>query len=279
MKKIAALTMVRNAEFFLGRWTSYYGAALGRENLYIFFDGEDQVVPECASGCNTKVLPRAGGNVQTSDRRRIDILSAFAAELFKEYDLVIGTDVDEFVAVDPSLGVSLPEFLSSLDVGGRDSFSCLGCDVIHNIRKEPALDRTAPLLSQRHYARLSTRYSKASVLCCPVAWGSGFHRIRKGNFHIVPGLYLFHFGCADASFLGLKLEDGDLSSRGWNHHLHKRRRMMRCLPYMPVCNWDKWTRRAQWLQNRIRHLYALNKPAMLGLRIVVGIPERFSSLV
>ncbi len=279
MKKIAALTMVRNDSFFLGKWTAYYGAMLGKENLYIFFDGEDQTVPECAQGCFTKLLPRVEGNVQASDRKRIDILSEFAAGLLGRYDMVIGTDIDEFVIVDPSLGKSLPEFLSDLETGDFNSVSALGCDVIQNIRKEKELDKSAPLLSQRRYARLSTRYTKASVLCRPVQWGSGFHRTRKGNYHIVPGLYLFHFGCADMSFLGLKMDDKDLSDRGWNHHLFKRRRMMKQLPCLPVRDWDKWTRRAVWLQARLRHLYAWNKPAMLGMRIVVGIPERFSDLI
>lgn len=279
MKKIAALTMVRNDSFFLGKWTAYYGAMLGKENLYIFFDGEDQTVPECAQGCFTKLLPRVEGNVQASDRKRIDILSEFAAGLLGRYDMVIGTDIDEFVIVDPSLGKSLPEFLSDLETGDFNSVSALGCDVIQNIRKEKELDKSAPLLSQRRYARLSTRYTKASVLCRPVQWGSGFHRTRKGNYHIVPGLYLFHFGCADMSFLGLKMDDKDLSDRGWNHHLFKRRRMMKQLPCLPVRDWDKWTRRAVLLQARLRHLYAWNKPAMLGMRIVVGIPERFSDLI
>ena len=279
MKKIAALTMVRNDIFFLGKWTAYYGAMLGKENLYIFFDGEDQTVPECAQGCFTKLLPRVEGNVQASDRKRIDILSEFAAGLLGRYDMVIGTDIDEFVIVDPSLGKSLPEFLSDLETGDFNSVSALGCDVIQNIRKEKELDKSAPLLSQRRYARLSTRYTKASVLCRPVQWGSGFHRTRKGNYHIVPGLYLFHFGCADMSFLGLKMDDKDLSDRGWNHHLFKRRRMMKQLPCLPVRDWDKWTRRAVWLQTRLRPFYAWNKPAMLGMRIVVGIPERFSDLV
>ena len=279
MKKIAALTMVRNDIFFLGKWTAYYGAMLGKENLYIFFDGEDQTVPECAQGCFTKLLPRVEGNVQASDRKRIDILSEFAAGLLGRYDMVIGTDIDEFVIVDPSLGKSLPEFLSDLETGDYNSVSALGCDVIQNIRKEKELDKSVPLLSQRRYARLSTRYTKASVLCRPVQWGSGFHRTRKGNYHIVPGLYLFHFGCADMSFLGLKMDDKDLSDRGWNHHLFKRRRMMKQLPCLPVRDWDKWTRRAVWLQTRLRPFYAWNKPAMLGMRIVVGIPERYSDLV
>ena len=42
MKRIAALTMVRNDDFYLEKWVEYYGGQLGKENLYIFFDGTDQ---------------------------------------------------------------------------------------------------------------------------------------------------------------------------------------------------------------------------------------------
>ena len=41
MKRIAALTMVRNDDFYLEKWVDYYGRQLGKENLYIFFDGLD----------------------------------------------------------------------------------------------------------------------------------------------------------------------------------------------------------------------------------------------
>ena len=43
MKKIAAITMVRNDDFYLRKWVQYYSRELGgRENLYVFFDGLDQ---------------------------------------------------------------------------------------------------------------------------------------------------------------------------------------------------------------------------------------------
>ena len=43
-KKICALTMVRNDNFFLKKWVEYYTAQIGASNLYVYFDGNDQVV-------------------------------------------------------------------------------------------------------------------------------------------------------------------------------------------------------------------------------------------
>ena len=45
MKRIAAITMVRNDAFYLRKWTAWYGAQLGEENLYILLDGRDQPIP------------------------------------------------------------------------------------------------------------------------------------------------------------------------------------------------------------------------------------------
>ena len=101
MKKICAMTMVRNDEFYLRRWVEYYGNQLGKENLRVYFDGEDQQVPDFCEGVYTELRPRVAGNVAKSDKGRINFLSSRAALLFEQgYDLVIGTDVDEFLIVD-----------------------------------------------------------------------------------------------------------------------------------------------------------------------------------
>ena len=279
MKRIAAITMVRNGDFFLSKWVQYYGSRLGKENLYIFFDGTDQVIPLFTDGCNTALVPRTAGNVREADKGRIAFISQKAAELFRRYELVIGTDVDEFLVVDPALGVGLREFLSGLDTRCRISFSGLGCDVVQNLSCEKQLDRGRGILEQRSYAYLSTRYTKTTVLCRPVPWGSGFHRTKKGNYHIVKDLYLFHFGCADVPETEQKMLDEDLSARGWGRHLGKRMELIRRVSGLPVREWDEWIPRARRLQTIFRPVYMWNKPAMLGLKILLRIPERFSNLI
>ena len=116
MKRIAALTMVRNDEFYLRKWVEYYGKELGRENLYIFFDGTDQRVPDFCEGVNVRVCEKIVGSVARGDKGRINFLSEQAARLFESYDLVIGTDADEFLVVDPLLGKGLAEFLGDMKI-------------------------------------------------------------------------------------------------------------------------------------------------------------------
>lgn len=276
-KKICALTMVRNDEFFLRKWVAYYSAQIGAANLYVYFDGEDQVVPDFCEGINVCVRERVPGQVAAADRGRIDFLSSQASELLKNYDMVIGTDVDEFLVVDPQLGVSLSEFLSRLPA--RVSYSGLGIDVGQHLGKESEIDESVPFLKQRHYARLSTRYSKSTVITKPVRWGSGFHRVRNTNFKIIKDLYLFHFGCVDMKRLEAKFSDKDKIATGWERHLKKRARTIYDVSQKTVKSWDSWVPKARVIQNFVRPPYAWNKPAMFNAVIIVEIPERFESIV
>ena len=270
--------MVRDGGHYLRKWVSWYGTQLGRSNLYIIFDGTDQVPPPCTEGCNVRVVPRVEGNVAQGDRGRIKLLSDLAAGLLQEYRFVIGTDADEYLAVDPARGISLADFLSLLPADRRVCHSALGCDVVQKSGCEEAMDWDKPFLAQRSYALLSTRYTKACILCRPAEWGSGFHRVRKSNYHILSGLYLFHFGCADASDLERRRSDRDLASRGWSRHLGKRKRLFKLVCRLKARDWDTWTSRARNIQTICRPPYAWNKPAMPGMRILVGIPERFRRL-
>ena len=276
-RRICALTMVRNDEFFLRKWVAYYKAQLGAANLYVYFDGEDQKVPDFCSDVNVCVRERVQGQVAAADRGRIDFLSSQAAELLKTYDMVIGTDVDEFLVVDPALNVSLSDYLSSLP--DRTSYSGLGIDVGQHLEKEAEIDATAPFLEQRHYAQLSTRYSKSTVITKPVAWGSGFHRVRNGNFRIVSDLYLFHFGCVDMKRLEAKFSDKDKIASGWERHLKKRAKTIFNVTQGRIRSWDSWIPRARMIQNIVRPPYAWNKPAMFSMKIIVEIPERFRKLI
>ena len=277
MKRIAAITMVRNDDFYLRKWVEYYGRELGRENLYVFFDGEDQPVPAFCEGTHTEILAKIGTDVVSNDKGRVAVMSRKAAELFATgYELVIGTDADEYIAVDPQLGVSLAAYLSRLDIHG--SLSPLGLDLGQKMGEETAIDPEKPFLAQRCYAVLGTRYTKASILAEPLVWGSGFHRVKGRNFHIAKDLYLFHAGYFDMDRIEVRFADPSRREQGWERHLHKRSRTARQVTKLPARDFGRWTRIARTLQALLRPPYAWNKPGMLGLKIVVRIPERFQNI-
>ena len=269
-KKICALTMVRNDDFYLRRWVEYYGRELGRENLYIFFDGTDQKIADFCDGTNVKAVEKIPGQVVAAEKGRLDLLSKTAADLLKKYDLVIGTDADEFLVVDPRRGMSLREYLSSqkIDV----CLSGLGIDMGQFLGKDgdsrPAegdIHDGETFLSQRHYGLLGTRYTKPSVIAAPVRWGRGFHRVKGHNF--------------DMARIQARFADKDRAAAGWTKHLAKRSRTIRVVTDKPARDFDLWTSRARRIQTIVRPPYAWNKPAMFNLDIVVRIPDRFQKII
>lgn len=278
MKRIAAITMVRNDDFYLRKWVEYYGRELGKENLYIYFDGLDQEIAPFCEGTTALKVPKIGKRVVSNDKGRVQFLSWKAAELLSGgYDLVIGTDADEFIVVDPKLGKSLPEYLSEAKIKG--SLSPLGLDFGQKLGEEMDITENEPFLLQRHYAQLGTRYTKASIMAEPLAWGSGFHRIKGRNFHIAKNLYLCHFGYFDQKRLEDRFQDKDRLKQGWGKHMKKRSRTIQLVSNKKARKFEPWTCFARICQTLVRPPYAWNKPAMFGLRIIVRIPERFSDIL
>lgn len=270
LKKIAAITMARNDEFFLSHWIKYYGDEIGTENLYIYLDGTDQVTPKNAGAAHIKKLPHTDMPRAAGDKYRIGLMNDLARELLKSYDIVIGCDCDEFLIVDTNTNKTLAEYLSGIKI--KNTVSGLGLDVGQNMNCESTLDASAPILPQREYALLSTRYTKPVVKNAPVDWGSGFHSISGHNFHIDKNLYLLHFGAVDMQMLEQKA-----AARGadWLNHLRRRGNgTINTVTNLPARD-EKWLRRARILQTFARPIYALDKPSMFGLKRVVKIPSRF----
>lgn len=273
MKKISVITRIRNDAFFLKHWIRYYGEQVGEENLYVYLDGADQTLPADCGKANIVPCKRICENVVKAEKERLRFLSERAAELFKEYDLVIGVDVDEFLVVDPALNVSLQDYLSQLHIKG--SVSGLGVDVGQQMDLEKSLDETKTFLSQRNYAVLSPRYTKPCVISEPLRWGSGFHRIKGHNFHIDDHLFLFHFGGFDMDMLMERFQDKDRMSTGRERHLKKRTRTIRYVSSIKAHAGDDVMPLVRTLQTYLRPIFAWNKPTLLGVKVVIKIPERF----
>ena len=272
LKRIAAITMARNDEFFLSRWIKYYGEQIGTENLYIYLDGLDQDAPENIGDAHVTKLPHTDMSRSAGDKYRIGLMSDLAAKLLNEekYDIVIGCDADEFLIVDPETKMGLAEYLSSKEI--KTTISGLGLDVGQHISHEKTLDTSKPFLSQRSYALLSTRYTKPVVINRAVRWGSGFHSINGKNFHIDSNLYLLHFGAVDMDMLVAKA-----AARGadWVNHLRRRGNGTINDISNRRAHGMGWIRTARIMQQIFRPIYALDKPGMLGIKRVVKIPTRF----
>lgn len=276
-KNIKAITMVRN-DRFLQKWVEYYGSRLGKGNLYVYFDGEDQEVPDFCEGVHTALVPKMQGNVVSTERQRARFISERAAGLFAEgADMVIATDADEFLVVDPALGIGLSEFLSQLP--SHNCHSGLGVDVLQDLQNEGPIDFNRPFLEQRRRGWLYSRYTKPSVITRPLTWGGGCHRVKGQNFHIAKGLYLFHFGGVDLEYLREISADAARVANGWTRHQLKRQRAIEQVSRVKSGDWQALVKKMRLMQTLCRPIFAINKPTTYGLKFVAKIPERFHSVV
>jgi hypothetical protein len=280
MLRIAAITTSRNDAFFAAKWLDYYGEQFGKENLYMFIDGKDQLVPENAGASHVKMLDHVVQNVVAGDKARIARVNELAESLFEEYDIVIGTDVDEFLAIDPMSEFTLMEYLGQmkhLRLNGY-SVSALGIDVGQKVGIEPDIALDRPVLEQRSCGVLCSRYTKPIVMLQPAKWGSGYHRIEGHGFHIDPKLFLFHLGYCDLALLKARKNDQSRIEAGWERHLDKRARTIDYCTHSEAMDGDRCFAEARRLQSAFRPIYALNKPGSIGSRRVIRIPDRFKRL-
>jgi hypothetical protein len=272
------MTTVRNDDLFLSKWIKHYGHAFGYENLVIVLDGHDQNLPQGTGFVNVIRLPHQPLPRVRAMRRRARVMSKIAAGLFHYFDMVIATDVDEFITVDPNLKIGLREYLSTLHRPPA-AISALGLDVGQHLKQEAPLDPNKPFLDQRRYAHVSARYTKPAIATRPVTWGSGMHRVKGRNFHIDPNLFLFHFGMVDFARSTGKTADPDRLATGWEGHLDRREQLFSIITNAQPLDGDVYFPKARRRQTWVRPLYAPNKPGMIPGNPVVRIPDRFQGAV
>lgn len=277
MKNIAVISTVRNDAFFTPRWLDYYGRAFGSESLYLILDGRDQSLPEHPNGAHILTMPHVPSDIITGEKRRAKRTSDLASALFHSYDIVIAVDIDEFIAVDPALNLTLAQYLTELEFPG--SISALGLDVIQNTALEEKIDHSRPLLAQRRYAQISDRYTKPAIINQPLRWGSGQHRIKGQNFRVDPHLFLFHFGNVDRSEAEARMNDLDRVAAGWTEHQERRNALFdKVATTTPIDGDARFTTARQELASN-RRWYALNKPGRLRANDIVTLPKRFRDIV
>ena len=276
-KKIAAISMVRNDNFFVHKWIKYYGAILGLKNLYLVIDGYDQSLPEKHELINIIQKEHTPMKRARGDRYRARLVSGIAQNLFNEYDIVIAHDIDEYLVADPDCGQSLAEYLQK--PFSTSSVSALGLDVGQHREKESAIDPSQPFLQQRSFAHVSARYTKAIVATRPITWGSGYHRVKGKNFTIDPNLFLFHFGMVDMEMCKQKIEQSELKESGWSGHFNRRFQLFNLILKQKAFPGDDFFPIARKRQSLFRPIFALNKPGMLREKPIIKIPDRFKNII
>jgi hypothetical protein len=194
---IKVLTNVRADSYFLELWLRHYGSHFGRENLHVMFDGDDWEPQTDLTGVKVHVVSDIPRERLPRLRRTSIWQSNFANRLLKKgASVVLRTDIDEFVALDPGTGSSLPDFLEGL---APDSMTAaLGVDVVQAAGEGP-LDPDRTILAQRRNAVITREFSKLVAVRRPLRWMNGFHRGRDVPIDLAPGLMLFHLNLFDTA--------------------------------------------------------------------------------
>jgi glycosyltransferase involved in cell wall biosynthesis len=186
---IAIITTVYNEDVLLPIWLRYYGAHLGREHLYVIDDGSNDGSTTGLDGVNVIRLERA----PIDQDSRAFTVSLFHREMLKHYDVVIFTDVDEFLVVDPLAKLGLADYIAR-HTGAHTN--ALGFDIVHNQFDEPTYAPELGVFQQRRYLEFSRPYCKQLIHRQEVMWMPGFHYTNH-SINVGVGIYLFHLRALD----------------------------------------------------------------------------------
>jgi hypothetical protein len=182
-RRRAIITMVHNEPVFLPLWLSYYSRWFAPGDIYVL---DNDTTDGSTSGDGFVRIPAPRASVDAL--WTLETIQALQHELIERYDIVMVTDVDEFVAPVPQRG-DLGTYLDDFD---EEWVNCLGYELLHLKDSEPTFDPARPVLSQRRHWFHNDAYDKAALTTAPVTWRAGFHGRADFHFKLDPDLRLVH---------------------------------------------------------------------------------------
>lgn len=193
---VAVLTMARDEGHMLRRWVDHYARQVGRGHLLVLDDGSVDGSTDEAD-CAVMRLPglRAPHGF---NRARLSLVSRLAAGLLESYDVVVFTDVDEFLVPDPARHDDLVSYLAARP--DDEVLAPVALNVLHHTGVDEPLRDDRPVLGQRTLAKLSPVMCKPSIKRKPRRWCANTHGIR-GPYRVDPELAMFHLKFADRDAL------------------------------------------------------------------------------
>ncbi len=194
----AVWTMVRNEDYFLKLWVSYYEQFVPREHIFIVVDGLDSTLPDGLDGCQILTFPRSEVG-EGWDKKRWEFLSSLATMLTRRFEVVVGGDVDELVVLDPQYGNDPINHVLTRTT--TNVISPFAIEIIHRVDLEQPLSIEHPVLSQRRYGRINFTYCKPCITRVPINWSIGQHYADYPELTLSDELFLFHLRFLDRDML------------------------------------------------------------------------------
>lgn len=234
--RVAVVTHARKEPFFCSLWSRHYGALFGHENLFLYKDGDDWEVPEDAR-FGTVVSVRFPNKREECDLHFAALFSVECARLLESYDVVLRTDIDEFLVVDPAKGSWSNVFLEAKTNG---YLYATGLDVVQNEAEEGAFDPDRPALEQRRNALVRGEYCKPCVITRPIQWTKACHTVEGEPVILSRSLMLFHLAMIDRDLLDRRMtERGDLEKVSYRSHANWRLRLFDAIKTEATANLDE----------------------------------------
>jgi Glycosyl transferase family 2 len=210
----AIFTMVYNESVFLPLWLRYYSQFFYPEDIYVLDHGSTD---GSTKGTGFHCIPIYGSEVDAKAQR--DVVQQKQHELIGVYDVVLYTDVDEFVVPEME---TLDAYIARF---GNDYINCNGYEILHLKDSEPPLDVTRPILEQRsRWFPCDMYMSKPLLTRIPMEWDLGCHSTPKGKQQD-KSLYLIHMHRMDYEIclsrhrqLSVRPSSSTDLSNGWSHH-------------------------------------------------------------
>lgn len=190
------ITSVRDEAELLPIWLDYYGRELGHDNVIVLDDNTIDGSTDDLPCVRYRIPPgplKAGWGAT-----RLRLVNGLAEGLQAVNDVVIYTDVDEFLVPDPAFHSSLRGYLAARS--DREVVAPLAVEVMHHTHVEPPIDLGRPILSQRSFAKFAPAMCKPLVRRSTARWRRAFH-MSVSPFSVDPELWMFHLKFADEGLL------------------------------------------------------------------------------
>jgi hypothetical protein len=193
VKPYAVFTVVRNENLFLRLWCNYYCRLSPSVDVFVLDDSSYDGSVDNAKSRFPKIVVRpvpSGGDYDLVRLR--EAVQSFQRELLKKYEVVVYTDVDEFLLTADHEG--LFTFLERFRASGQPTVRARGWHCVHKLGGEPPLSLVdgESVLKDRKTMWTVPKYDKVLISKVPSRWSNGFHWCAGSPCEPDPNLALFH---------------------------------------------------------------------------------------
>ena len=191
--KIAAMTIVKNEEYYLPVWLNYYRQFFSPKDIFVMDNGTDDGSTMNIHANVIKVISEFSFDCQ----RLVDMVKAMQRQLLEIYDAVLFAEADEILV--PKEHGRFDQHIKKFKV-----VRCNGFEVVHVMGKEPSLDWSRSILQQRGFWFHNPEYCKPLLSKVPLDWEHGFHNCNPEP-PIDPNFVLIHLRRIDYEHSKMRL--------------------------------------------------------------------------